>query len=429
MVGRSGSTVGTISLKRIHSISVGCLLFLTLLIRLSASTRSGTAFIPSPTIRLHRRFKKSNISVPIGAGITGSNKMSDDNSSESIEILKRDRPLVKNFRPVVGTANIYRCAKTDTLSQLFEEQQPTSEIDETNAKSQTPERVLLHDAKLVIDLRSPSERDYEQMDKWLRLAPGGSFTRASINKQDYQALEPTSSSHLSFLEDGGDSDRWMIELDPLSADLFMKYLEENWIESPQAQMQLNWFKLTSGDALHTFRIDILNKRGLEGLNEAILEIGGHDLCTALKAITIHLEKQNPGSPVVFNCVQGKDRTGLLAMLCQSILEIPDDIIIDEYNLSEEHLGSQEGSAAVESRTDDGGGPSAGRIDRRFFSGAPKHVMRETLSFLRDKYGSVSPGYLDNIGFNADWRRRFINVVRVNVSAITRSDVNRLQSKL
>jgi hypothetical protein len=73
----------------------------------------------------------------------------------------------------------------------------------------------------------------------------------------------------------------------------------------------------------------------------------------------------------------------------------DDAIVADYTRSQ---GS--GKAAL------GGGKIEGdrtAIDYRRFHGAPEEVMRSTLGYVRDGYGSVD-GYLDRIGFDADARR-------------------------
>jgi hypothetical protein len=67
-------------------------------------------------------------------------------------------------------------------------------------------------------------------------------------------------------------------------------------------------------------MDELNRRGLSGLNEAILEIGKEPLCLALQFVTVYREqiqqKQQQqqqqkqcedNKKVVIHCVQGKDR--------------------------------------------------------------------------------------------------------------------------
>ena len=110
------------------------------------------------------------------------------------------------------------------------------------------------------------------------------------------------------------------------------------------------------------------------------------------------------------------------MLCQSIAGLSDEEIIEDYHLSDQMATNQTttmttGSAAMNhavNKTDD---PSSstdttkstrkrGKLDRTVFSGAPRVAMVETLSFIRSKYGSVCPGYLDAIGFDSEWRRRY-----------------------
>jgi Tyrosine phosphatase family len=86
------------------------------------------------------------------------------------------------------------------------------------------------------------------------------------------------------------------------------------------------------------------------------------------------------------------------MLCQSILQMSDDDIIEEYAKSE--CMREEGCTNTNAIT------VKGRFDRQRFAGSPPHVMAETLTFVRRKYGSVCPGYLDAIGFGKSWRDRF-----------------------
>jgi hypothetical protein len=52
----------------------------------------------------------------------------------------------------------------------------------------------------------------------------------------------------------------------------------------------------------------------------------------------------------------------------------------------------------------------GRLSRKLFSGTNPEAMITTLDFLRGKYGSVSPGYLDSIGFDSPWRQRLLQVL-------------------
>lgn len=63
----------------------------------------------------------------------------------------------------------------------------------------------------------------------------------------------------------------------------------------------------------------------------MLRKGGHRLAAAVETIA------NVNEPVVFNCAAGKDRTGLVAMLVLAVLGVPDDIIVADFELSNDGL--------------------------------------------------------------------------------------------
>jgi hypothetical protein len=199
--------------------------------------------------------------------------------------------------------------------------------------------------------------------------------------------------------------RFVLRLDPLHPDLLMSYLEENWMTRRERSRAL-WYKLVDGQALHDLRLDVLNRNGLAGLNRAVLVTGGPSLVRGLRAMTLHLERGRgasspfPPSPVVIHCVQGKDRTGMLSMLCQSVAGVDDETIVGDYHRSEACLAP--GAAAVARAY-------PGRIDRRFFTGAPPRAMLETLEWIRSRYGGVD-GYLDAMGFGGEWRSRLAAVL-------------------
>lgn len=285
------------------------------------------------------------------------------------------KPIIENFRNAACIGNVYRCANTDGLGGEL-------------LKGQTIEgndKFLMDQMGLILDLRSPSERMEDQAQKWMKQYPN---LRVIETDQNYQAT----------------SDRCVVRIDVLSPSRFMTYIEQEWLSASE-KAQATWFKIVDGQKLHELRIEKLNERGLAGLNEAILETGKEDIRRALETITKHLEI-NPEHPVAIHCVQGKDRTGMLVMLLQSLLGFSDEIIISDYYRSNEMLSSarrgkvQDGSAAAEGRI-----RQKGKLDRKFFSGTNKAAMITTLEFLRSKYGSISPGYLDSIGFDESWRRR------------------------
>lgn len=242
---------------------------------------------------------------------------------------------------------------------------------------------VLNQVGLVLDLRSPSERQEFSSQMWMKRAA------MTVIETD-QTYTPTNR-------------RCVVRIDVLSPSKFMTYIEENWL-TPAERAKATWYKLMDGQKLHELRIDRLNERGLAGLNEAILETGKSEILRALQTITEHLEV-NPGQKAIIHCVQGKDRTGMLVMLLQSLIGVPDAAIVADYFQSNDGLlADNEGSAAANEIQ------ARGRIDRRIFSGTNPQAMLATLQYLRQKYGSVSPGYLDAIGFNANWRRRLSSVL-------------------
>lgn len=289
---------------------------------------------------------------------------------------------LRNFRAAPGLSNsVYRCAKTDNLADRIEA--------ENNLSSD--ELVVLHEVGLIVDLRSDSERNEKKAIAWMERAPGGAII---VQTAKYT---PT-------------RNRTVLRLDPLSPPEFMEYLEKKWM-SPELQLKAKWYKIISGDKLHELRMNVFNQKGLAGLNEAILETGKDSLREALQAITLHLEQRD--SPVVVHCVQGKDRTGLVIMLCQSIMGCSDEMIISDYHRSEQELLSEASAAASKTV----GAAQPGKVDKRFFSGAPREAMEATLLYIRTTYGSVE-GYLDVIGVDADWRQRLQTAVLLGASKKT-----------
>jgi Tyrosine phosphatase family len=136
---------------------------------------------------------------------------------------------------------------------------------------------------------------------------------------------------------------------------------------------------------------------------------------------------------------------MLAMLLQSMIGMSDTMIVNDYHISETLLMNKpsllcDSSAAASvvstslpskrtendrnedlrevgnNKTNDfaptSGKKLSGRLDKRLFVGAPKQVMIDTLLYVRRKYGSICPGYLNHIGFHETWQQRFRHAVSV-----------------
>jgi hypothetical protein len=210
----------------------------------------------------------------------------------------RKTSVIENFRQAAGVRNVYRCASTDGLGGKIGCNDNDDNDNDDNNEWTDSDRFVLQEAGLIFDLRSPSERNEPQAQKWM--------TSAAAPSRPIQVVE----SHEEYSCNDGttrtaNNRRFVVRVDVLSPARFMSYIEENWLTGAE-KVQSAWYKIVDGQKLHELRIDALNERGLAGLNEAILETGKLQLFRALQTITLHLEA-NPNDPVVIHCVQGKDR--------------------------------------------------------------------------------------------------------------------------
>ena len=337
---------------------------------------SGVAFPPG---RTPSRQMTTNIQQQLRGG-------SDDHAETADSV-------VKNFRQAASLPGIYRCASTDGLAKVFEDAaKPVQCIDDS------PAEILLNRAGLILDLRSQSERDEASARRWMECAPNGGFVA-----EDFERASSLSGTN--------QDKRRVLRIDVLSPSRLFGHLTNQWMSPSQKALAAMYYAI-DGNKLHELRMDVLNEKGLAGLYEAIISTSGEELRAGLIAITEYLEGNVDGACAV-HCVQGKDRTGLLIMLCQSMIGLSDEEIIADYHLSDALRKRDEGSAAA----DQFGGKvkKKGKLDRSVFSGAPKEAMIETLAWIRAQYGSINPGYLDIIGFDRQWRDRFVKAVTKNRS--------------
>jgi protein-tyrosine phosphatase len=128
------------------------------------------------------------------------------------------------------------------------------------------------------------------------------------------------------------------------------------------------------------RIDFLVERYLE-----MAEQGGEAIGDALRLVA-----DPDAGPLVFHCVSGKDRTGLVAAFTLHLLGVSDDDIADDYALSEE---AEEPNFAWYSARD-----PAFTTNRRWerYTVTPREVVPALFAVLRERHGSLR-AYLHSIG--------------------------------
>jgi hypothetical protein len=95
------------------------------------------------------------------------------------------------------------------------------------------------------------------------------------------------------------------------------------------------------------------------------------------------------APLVFHCIAGKDRTGILAALTLSLLGVDDEDVIEDYHLSEA------AEPAAWARYTTTRRPDLRGVVRPYES-SPRAAMVGLLAYLRATHGSVA-GYAAAIG--------------------------------
>jgi protein-tyrosine phosphatase len=109
--------------------------------------------------------------------------------------------------------------------------------------------------------------------------------------------------------------------------------------------------------------------------------------------TLRLIADPGAAPLVFHCIAGKDRTGVVSALTLSLLGVPDDDIADDYELSE--LAEPEAWAYLTRER-----PDVRERRWKHITVNPRQGMLDFLADLRSRHGSVE-GYATHVGVTPD----------------------------
>jgi protein-tyrosine phosphatase len=131
------------------------------------------------------------------------------------------------------------------------------------------------------------------------------------------------------------------------------------------------------------RVDYLVQRYTE-----MSEQGGEAIGEALRLVA-----DPDAAPLVFHCISGKDRTGLVAAYTLHLLGVSDDDVADDYALSE---------PAEEANFNWYAARDPEHTFRRWerYAIVPREAILALFDSLRDKHGSVR-GYLRSVGVTDD----------------------------
>ena len=136
-------------------------------------------------------------------------------------------------------------------------------------------------------------------------------------------------------------------------------------------------------------IDEVPMSRLVEIYQGLLEQGAAAIATLLTHLT-----DDDALPAVFHCTAGKDRTGLSAALLLRLLGVPEEDVLDDYELSTTYR-SERRIAELRPRFEDAGLD----IDRfRAYLSAPRPVLAGALERVEAEHGGVE-GYLRDGGMD------------------------------
>lgn len=183
-------------------------------------------------------------------------------------------------------------------------------------------------------------------------------------------------------------------------------IQEGMIKIVRANMTcgllLKWVGLVATCRRTMIWGDIFNMIGMgkEGGGSAafygsILDSCGKGLGRALAEIAARVRD---GKVVVFHCTHGKDRAGITAALLLKLAGVPDDVIVENYAVSAQHLGAH---PSINSSLNSNLGDKAPFIHPEILTSTPADAMRFVLNRLRDEYGGVERYMLEKCELSRD----------------------------
>jgi len=111
-----------------------------------------------------------------------------------------------------------------------------------------------------------------------------------------------------------------------------------------------------------------------------------------KALRLTVELEN--LPVLYHCVSGKDRTGVLIALLLLILGVPEELVISDYTLSNLYSWHHMRGAKKRVQKVEWMSKLLGVRVEQFYPliASPPSLLQDTLTYLQNAYHSV-PEYL------------------------------------
>lgn len=160
--------------------------------------------------------------------------------------------------------------------------------------------------------------------------------------------------------------------------------------------KLTWieFLRLAGLMIFGYRLDAIKilSPHMEAMGLIGLAKNSIDVCTKEVKQVFDVFADDRNWPVLVHCTQGKDRTGLIVMLVLWLTQVDDEIIEEDYLLSEPELAPEK-----ESRLKEIG--AIGLSEQ--FAVCPPGLAKEVHSHIQEKYGGVEKYLLEKVGVSKE----------------------------
>jgi len=105
----------------------------------------------------------------------------------------------------------------------------------------------------------------------------------------------------------------------------------------------------------------------------------------------------PARPLLFHCAAGKDRTGLVAAVLLGLLGVPDETVLDDYELTSTYYAPRRLDALAATMAEHG----VGADDVRHLLEARRPVLAAALQHVHEQWGGVEAFVRDRVKVDQD----------------------------
>ena len=150
-------------------------------------------------------------------------------SSSVVCSMEYSSSYIKNFRQAAYLPRVIRCAETDCLANV---------ADTDEHMTDTGVELIMERTGLILDLRSPSERNEQKATVWMKNA----------------GFEVSNNLDVS------GNEKKVLRVDILSPTRLFQYLSDNWLTPSERALSAVYFAVNV-QKRNALQMDVLNKRG------------------------------------------------------------------------------------------------------------------------------------------------------------------------